>query len=244
MNFGKERKTICVSCQVGCPISCLFCATGGMGFIRNLSVDEILSQVYYFAKDHTISNIVFMGMGEPLLNYNNTVRAAKILNNDFGQNIAARKITISTVGIIPGIKRFADEERQIRLAWSLVAPTDEQRAKLIPYKNLASIQEIVGAFQEYQEKTRRRITIEYVVLKDINDSNDDIKGLARIAKQLDSHVNLIPYNPSPGRDFICGQIDLAAKLLNNLHTNATIRRSVGSEISAACGQLAGKEPNT
>ncbi|MBU1026504.1 MAG: radical SAM protein, partial [Candidatus Margulisbacteria bacterium] len=141
---GDERKTLCVSTQVGCPIKCEFCATGTMGFQRNLTTAEILSQVYYFAKENKISNIVFMGMGEPFLNYDNVIKAAYILNDECGLNIGARRTSISTIGIIAGINKLAQEGKQFRLAWSLVAPNDKLRRKLIPFKALSSISEIVA----------------------------------------------------------------------------------------------------
>jgi len=241
MNYGKDRKTVCISSQVGCPIGCGFCATGNMGYRRNLSTAEILSQVYYFAQDHKISNIVFMGMGEPFLNFDNVLKAAKILNNESGLNIASRKIVISTIGILPGIKRFSDESKQLRLAWSLVAPFDKTRRKLIKYKGLASIAETIKALAEYQKETKRRITVEYVVLKGINDSEADLKEVVKISRQLDCHVNLIPYNPSPGSSFESGNTDKVFKMLKKIDPkiNVTTRNSLGQDIDAACGQLSG-----
>ena len=237
MEYETLRKTICVSCQVGCPIGCLFCATGKMGFKRNLSISEILSQIYYFAVKGKINNIVFMGMGEPFLNYENVLAAARILNHPLGQNIAARKITISTVGIISGIKQLGNEPEQFRLAWSLGAAFDQKRKKLIPLKNLPSINDLVEAFKEYQEKTKRRITIEYVVLAGLNDGKDDLAELIKISKMLNSHVNLIPYNPSPGFSFKTGKIKEMLAALEKAEVNATIRQSMGKDVQAACGQL-------
>jgi 23S rRNA (adenine2503-C2)-methyltransferase len=235
----ENRVTLCVSSQVGCPIGCLFCATGKMGFKRNLTVPEILSQVYYFAKKEKISNIVFMGMGEPFLNFNNVISAARILNHPLGQNIAARKITVSTIGILSGIKKLAETPEQFRLAWSLVAPNDGTRGELIPSKYNEPISRIVAALKEYQKITKRRVTIEYVALKDINDSEKDVSELAKISKQLDSHVNLIPYNPVEGSPYKEGNIKLMFIALKKAGVNATIRRSMGRKIQAACGQLAG-----
>lgn len=240
MDYGSERKTLCISSQVGCPVGCGFCATGDMGFTRNLTTAEILSQVYHFAEKDKISNIVFMGMGEPFLNFDNVIKAAKILNNEAGQNIASRKIVISTIGILAGIRKFAQESKQLRLAWSLVAPNDALRQKLIPFKGLASIKETITALKDYQKATKRRITIEYVVLKGVNDSQADIKELAKIAARLDSHINLIPYNNSPGSVFESGDVDQIRSQLKkiNQNINVTIRNSLGQDISAACGQLA------
>ncbi|MBI5699566.1 23S rRNA (adenine(2503)-C(2))-methyltransferase RlmN [Candidatus Saganbacteria bacterium] len=234
----ENRVTLCVSSQVGCPVQCLFCATGKMGFKRNLTVSEILSQVYHFAKGEKISNIVFMGMGEPFLNYENVLAAARILNHPLGQNIAARKITISTVGIISGIKKLAETPEQFRLAWSLIAPNDGARGELIPSKYNEPIDKIVAALREYQRTTRRRVTLEYVVLKDKNDSEKDAAQLVKIAKQLDSHVNLIPYNPVKGSFYMEGNKGALFSYLKKAGVNVTIRQSRGRSISAACGQLA------
>ncbi|MFC1511436.1 23S rRNA (adenine(2503)-C(2))-methyltransferase RlmN [Candidatus Margulisiibacteriota bacterium] len=240
MNYGRGRTTVCVSTQVGCPIGCKFCATGQMGFSRNLTTAEILSQVYFFANKHKISNIVFMGMGEPFLNFDNSLKAGKILNNESGLNIASRKIVFSTIGIIPGIKKFAQESKQLRLAWSLVAPFDELRRKLIPYKGLATIKETIKALQDYQKKSKRRITIEYIVFKNLNDDERSLKELIEISRQLDSHVNLISFNPTAGNNFRSGDASEVMDRLKKLspRLNVTIRASLGKEISAACGQLA------
>jgi len=240
MNYNKDRKTVCVSTQVGCAMGCSFCATGQMGFERNLTVAEILSQVYFFARKGKISNIVFMGMGEPFLNYNNVIKAAHILNDESGLNIAARRTSISTIGIISGIKRLAEEGKQFRLAWSLVSPFEEQRRTLIAYEGLAPISSTIIALKDYQKKTKRRIMIEYVVLKSLNDSEKDIKALARIAKQFDSHVNLIPYNPTSDSPFLSGNIEKVEAQLRKAKIVVTRRLSLGTEISAACGQLTGK----
>lgn len=232
-----ERNTVCVSSQSGCLVGCAFCATGKMGFRRNLTVGEILSQVYFFAGKHKISNIVFMGMGEPFLNYGNVMKAIGILNAELGQNIAKRKIVISTIGIIPGIEKFTHEPGQIRLAWSLVAPFDHLRRELINLKNLPSISSIILAMRNYQQKTKRRISIEYVVLRAVNDGSEEVKALIRIARQIDSHVNLIPYNPVAGLPFKNGNLPRVHSSLKKAGINVTVRKSLGIEIDAACGQL-------
>lgn len=239
MPFEKGRNTICVSSQVGCPIGCTFCATGKMGFARNLTAGEILSQVYFFAQDHAISNIVYMGMGEPLMNYDNVLKSAGILNDHKGQNIAARKIIFSTVGIPATIRKLALEPKQFRLGWSLASPFDDVRKKLIPLKNLAPIKDVVAAITDYQHKTKRRVTIEYVVLGGINDRIEDGVALAKIAKSFDSHVNLIPYNATPAAHFSAGNVDRLLDQLMKANVTTTVRRSMGTEIQAACGQLAG-----
>lgn len=238
LEYHRGQRTVCVSAQAGCPVGCLFCATGRMRFRRNLTTGEILSQIYHFAQKGNISNIVFMGMGEPFMNYDNCIKAAKILNHPLGQNIAARKIVISTIGIISGIRKLAKEESQFRLAWSLNSPFDKERKKLVPLSNLTSIDKTIAALQEYQQETKRRITIEYVVLKEVNDRKKDARELIEIAKKLDSHVNLIPYNPSPALSFKPGNIYVLFRELQQEGVNVTIRKSLGRDIQAACGQLA------
>lgn len=237
IQHSKGQRTVCVSAQAGCPVGCLFCATGKMRFRRNLTTGEILSQIYYFARKEKISNVVFMGMGEPFLNYEHIVKAAQILNHPLGQNIAARKIVISTIGIISGIRKLAKEENQFRLAWSLISPFDKEREKLVPLRNLTSIEKTILALQEYQQETKRRITIEYVVLRDVNDHSRDARELIKIARRLDSHVNLIPYNSSPALSFKPGNIHSLFKILQQEGVNVTVRKSLGQEIQAACGQL-------
>lgn len=240
MKYKGDHTTVCVSCQVGCPIGCSFCATGQMGFTRNLSVAEILSQVYHFAKEEKVSNVVFMGMGEPFFNYDNVLAAAKILNNGAGLHLGNRKIIISTIGVISGIKKLTQEPHQFRLAWSLVAPSDEVRETLIGWEGLPTIKEIISVLIDYQKKTKRRVTIEYVVLKGLNDGKEEIKALADISHRIDSHINLIPYNSSKDALFESGNVDQAFNQLKKLKVNVTVRRSLGQKIAAACGQLASK----
>jgi len=240
MSYEDEHNTVCVSSQAGCPIGCSFCATGAMGFKRNLTVSEILSQIYYFAKEEKASNVVFMGMGEPFLNYNNVIASAKILNDNFGQKIAARKIVLSTIGVIPGIENLSKEPFQFRLAWSLISPFNDVRSSLIGWEGLPTIEETIQALLAYQQKTKRRITIEYVLLKDINDKKKDLDALAVIARQMDSHVNLIAYNSTPGSLLECGDAAAAWDYLAKKKINVTTRKSLGQKISAACGQLANK----
>ncbi|MBN2058748.1 MAG: 23S rRNA (adenine(2503)-C(2))-methyltransferase RlmN [Candidatus Saganbacteria bacterium] len=238
MSYEAGRKTICISSQIGCPVGCLFCATGQMGFKRSLTTAEILGQVYHFAAKEEIDNIVFMGMGEPFLNYDNVLKAAKILNHSQGLNIGGRKITISTIGILKGIERFTEEGEQFRLAWSLVAADDQTRRSVVLLKGLPSIADTVKVLTAYQKKTKRRITIEYVVLKGINDSADNAANLIKIARPLDSHINLIPYNQTPDSPYQAGDAKKLAELLEQAKVVVTIRRSFGSDIKGACGQLA------
>jgi 23S rRNA (adenine2503-C2)-methyltransferase len=238
MDWGKNKKFVCVSSQAGCPIGCRFCATGHMGFQRDLTAGEIISQVYHFAKEQTVTNLVFMGMGEPFLNYDRVTKAIRLLNSELGQNIAYRKIVVSTVGIVTGLKQIGQELRTLKLAWSLVAPTNELRRELIPYSALPSIEGTVAALKAYQKASKQRITIEYVLLKGVNDSETDLKNLYAISQELDSHINLIQYNSSPGIDFTTGDVDQARSFLKERKANVTIRRSLGAEIAAGCGQLA------
>ncbi|MFH1389211.1 MAG: 23S rRNA (adenine(2503)-C(2))-methyltransferase RlmN [Candidatus Margulisiibacteriota bacterium] len=240
MDYEEERKTVCLSSQVGCPIGCLFCATGRGGFRRNLTPGEIVSQVYFFAKMHQITNLVFMGMGEPFLNYHNVMIAAKNLNNDLGLNIAARKIVLSTIGIPAGINQLAREPGQYRLAWSLVSPFDHDRRQLVPYRSLPSIATVVEAIGDYQSRTNRRVTIEYVVLRGVNDRMKDIKEIIAISRHLDCHINLIPYNVTVAGKFETGNIEKMYAELRNVHLKVTVRQSLGGDVNGACGQLAAK----
>ncbi len=237
MKAGGEKNTICVSSQVGCPVRCLFCSTGKMGFKRNLTAGEILAQIYHFSEKHEISNVVFMGMGEPLLNYDNVMKAARTINHSLGMGIAARKIVISSVGIIAGIKKMAKEKEQFRLAWSLISPFDETRRQLIALRSLNSISETIDALRDYQRRTRRRVTIEYVVMDGVNDRHKDTDELINIAKALNSHVNLIPYNPAFGADYKEGNVPALYYQLKKAGILTTVRKSMGGDINAACGQL-------
>jgi 23S rRNA (adenine2503-C2)-methyltransferase len=237
MDHGPDKKFVCVSSQVGCPIGCRFCATGQMGFKRSLTVSEMLSQVYHFAKNEKITNLVFMGMGEPFLNYDRVMKAIALLNSELGQNIASRKIVVSTIGIVTGIGQFAGERQKLKLAWSLAAPDDKLRRQLVPYPALPGILETVGAIKEYQQKTKQRVTIEYVLLKGVNDGPEQLAELDRLARLIDSHINLIEYNASLGIDFQAGDVEQARLLLKKRKANVTVRRSLGTNIAAACGQL-------
>ncbi|MBN3032627.1 MAG: 23S rRNA (adenine(2503)-C(2))-methyltransferase RlmN [Candidatus Saganbacteria bacterium] len=236
MDWGKEKKFVCVSSQAGCPVGCRFCATGRMGLKRNLTAGEIIAQVYHFAKTEKITNLVFMGMGEPFLNYDRVTKAVRLLNSELGQNIALRKIVISTVGIVTGLEKFGRELRALKLAWSLAAPEEKLRRSLIPYSALPTIDETIAAIIGYQKRSKQRITIEYVLLKGVNDSAKELEKLFEISRKIDSHINLIEYNPT-GKEFTAGDVDAARTYLKKLKANVTIRRSLGKEISAACGQL-------
>ncbi|MDD4271186.1 MAG: 23S rRNA (adenine(2503)-C(2))-methyltransferase RlmN [Patescibacteria group bacterium] len=249
LNHLDGRNTVCVSSQVGCSLGCVFCATGKMGFKRNLTRTEIVSQVLFFAryiksKGLKVNNIVFMGMGEPFLNYENVMGAIEVLNDKDGLNIGARHISISTVGIINGIKKLAQEKLQLNLALSLHAPNDDLRSKIIPYNRANSIKNLIKDVNCYLEQTGRRLMIEYLMIDDFNDSREQALELAKLLKQIDPplyFVNLIAYNPtdefkpSPAK-----RIKDFKLALNKQGIEATERHRFGQDIEAACGQLAGK----
>ncbi|GKS66936.1 putative dual-specificity RNA methyltransferase RlmN [Nitrosarchaeum sp.] len=241
---GHPRSTICVSTQVGCAMGCIFCATGQMGFERNLKTEEIVSQVIHFAnllqqRGQHITNLVFMGMGEPLANYDETIRAVRLLTHPRGFGIGQRNITISTIGIISGIDKLAEEDLQIGLAISLHAPNDELRKKLVPTAGPHSVNELVAAGKRYFKRTGRRVTFEYALIENINDSPEIAKELTLLLEGNGSHVNLIPINSTAGnfqRPSKKSILDFERILLKS-QVNCTVRVEKGSEISAACGQL-------
>ena len=241
----EKRRTLCISTQAGCAMGCVFCATGQMGFFRNLSVAEIVAQVLFFARqlateDEHVTNIVMMGMGEPLHNYKNTLTAVDRLTNLDGFNLGARKITISTVGMVPAIRRYADEQRQTPLAISLHAATDEERDKLIPVNRKWPIRDIIDACYYYIEKTGRRLTFEWALIHGQNDTIEQAQALGRLLQGMLCHVNLIPLNPTAG--FSGGpssreNVDLFQKELESYGVSSTVRVRRGIDIQAGCGQL-------
>ena len=235
-------KTICVSSQIGCKMGCKFCASTGIKFIRNLTSGEIVEQVLAVEQDigDKISNIVFMGIGEPFDNYDNVMKAIKILNNQKGLNIGARHISISTSGIVPMIYKFADEEGQCTLSISLHATNDEKRSKMMPINNRYNIKELMEACKYYINKTNKRISFEYALAKDNNDNLEDAKELVKLLKGMLCHVNLIPINKIENGSFTKSSNENIIKFRDYLNENgivATIRRELGSDIDAACGQL-------
>jgi len=238
------RSTVCVSTQVGCPMGCVFCATGQMGFEKNLRAEEIVSQVLHFARilrqrgEH-VTNLVFMGMGEPLANYDEMIRAVRLLTHPRAFGLGQRSITISTVGIIPGIDKLADEDLQVKLAISLHAPNNELRKKLVPTAGPHSVEDLIMAAKRYFKKTGRRVTFEYALIDDINDSTKVASELARFLKGNGAHVNLIPMNPTAGGFHRPARKKVLAfqQILRNGDVNCTVRVEKGVEISAACGQL-------
>lgn len=243
----KRRRTLCISTQAGCAMGCVFCATGQMGFKRHLTSGEIVAQVMYYARQlqqqgEAVTNIVLMGMGEPFHNYDNTMAAIDRLNDPQGYNFGARRITISTVGLVPQIRRFADEGRQVNLAISLHATNDEERLKIMPIAKRYSIDEILEACRYYVEKTHRRVTFEWALISGVNDTPEVAQQLARRLHGLLCHVNAIPLNPTPGYGGAASDRQRAEKFKETLEQAGipcTIRMRRGIDIAAGCGQLAG-----
>jgi 23S rRNA (adenine2503-C2)-methyltransferase len=246
----RGRYSCCVSTQVGCSMGCLFCATGLSGFKRNLTSGEILDQVLSISDaiksskhvsqrtDHIIDNIVFMGMGEPLLNYPATLKSIRMINEELG--IGARRITISTIGIIPAIEKLKAESMQFTLAVSLHAPTEELRKHLLPGTKKWALHNLISCCREYIEKTGRRVTFEYCLMEDVNDKDEHAVRLAEILSPLRSHVNIIPYNNIAGLPFRApsnNRVEHFIKILEEAGLNITRRVRRGGDINAACGQL-------
>jgi 23S rRNA (adenine2503-C2)-methyltransferase len=246
-NSGKGRRTLCISTQAGCAMGCVFCATGQMGFSRHLSSGEIVSQVMYYARvlqeeKLAVTNIVFMGMGEPFHNYENTMSAIDLLNDPDGYNFGARRFTISTVGLAPQIKRFADEQRQVNLAISLHAADDNERLAIMPVNKRYKINDVIEACKYYVEKTHRRVTFEWALISGVNDTPEVARKLASRLKGLLCHVNAIPLNPTEGYhgEATDRQRAMAFKeILEQAGIECTIRMRRGIDINAGCGQLAG-----
>ncbi|MBP1769069.1 MAG: rRNA ((2503)-C(2))-methyltransferase [Candidatus Aminicenantes bacterium] len=239
------RRTLCLSTQVGCKFACAFCASGAGGFERNLLASEILGQVLFLRDrlDVRLTNFVFMGMGEPLDNYDNVVRAILIMNSPEGLGIAARRMTISTVGIIPAMEKLQGLGLQINLSISLHATTDELRSRLLPINRRYPLKEVIKAGIRYAKATGRMITVEYILISGINDSAADARRLASTAGTLRAKVNLIPCSPGCGPGYEPSSGQRQSDFLQALEAagiGATLRRSKGGDIRAACGQLAGK----
>jgi 23S rRNA (adenine2503-C2)-methyltransferase len=241
-----KRATLCISSQAGCALDCAFCATGQQGFNRNLSVAEIVGQVAFACADVApveISNVVFMGMGEPMANYRNVVAATRLLLDDHAYGLSRRRVTISTAGLVPQIKRLA-EDCNVALAVSLHAPTDDLRDELVPINRRHPIDELLDACWRYAEViASRQITFEYVMLDGVNDSIKQAKTLIRLLRGRPAKVNLIPFNDFAGSRFRCSTqqaMDAFWQTLNAAGIVATFRRPRGDDIAAACGQLAGR----
>lgn len=235
-------KTVCVSSQIGCKMGCKFCASTGIKFIRNLTAGEIVEQILAVEQDigDKISNIVFMGIGEPLDNYDNVIKAIRILNNQKGLNIGARHISVSTSGLVPRIYDLANENIQCTLSISLHATTDEKRSSMMPVNNRYNIAELMKACKDYIKITNKRISFEYALAKDNNDNLDDAKQLVKLLRGMLCHVNLIPINKIENGSYTKSSNENIIKFRDYLNDNgivATIRRELGSDIDAACGQL-------
>ncbi len=240
---NRANLTACVSSQVGCAVNCSFCATGKRGFIRNLTYKEIIEQVLTIQRDTglKVTNIVFMGQGEPLLNLDNVLKAMKIFNEDF--QIGARRLTVSTSGIIPQIDKLAQLDMQSTLALSLHAPNHEIRAKLMQIENKYPMDQLHKALKNYTDKTGRRITIEYLLIKDLNDTAQSAKELAGYLQDIKCNINLIPYNPTEKNDYQRPSNNSIMKfkyLMEHSGKKVTVRLERGADIDAACGQLRGK----
>ena len=242
-------KTICVSSQIGCKMGCKFCASTGIAFVRGLTSGEIVEQILAVEQDigEHISNIVFMGIGEPFDNYDNVMHAIRIINNQKGLNIGARHISVSTSGLVPRIYDFANEDLQCTLSISLHATDNTKRSAMMPVNNLYSIEELMEACKYYNEKTNKRISFEYALAKDNNDNLEDAKALVNLLKGMLCHVNLIPINKIENGKFTKSSNDNIIKFRDYLNDHgivATIRRELGSDIDAACGQLRRKNLKT
>ncbi len=244
-----ERTTVCISVQAGCALGCRFCATGTMGLLRDLTVGEIVGQLLAlrerFGAD-AFTNIVMMGMGEPLNNFDNVMEAIKIINDENGLGLAAKKITISTSGITPKIRKLADMKLKVRLALSLHAATQEKRRKIMPVADTFGLEKLMEALKYYTTRTKSRVSIEYILFKGFNDRPEDIKALTRLLHGIPCKINMLAYNPVPGLDFerpSDEEVDRFARLLYPKLPAVTVRKSRGRDIDAACGQLAVRKIN-
>jgi len=248
-----SRSTICVSSQVGCALGCRFCFTGKMKFRRDLTAGEIVEQIYsirsILAPDEDFKNIVYMGMGEPFLNYDNVLKSVEMLMSDYGLGIAQKRITVSTVGVIPGIYRLADSGLKIMLAVSLHAATDELRNSIVPANKKYPLKDLFPALKHYTERTGERLTFEYCLIGGINDSIECAKDLVKFIHDIPCKINLISYNPAPGmpKEFKRPTADSVENFKEYLYPRCpavTIRKSRGADILAACGQLATHGPDS
>ena len=238
----RHGNSVCVSSQVGCRMGCAFCASTIDGLERSLLPSEMLDQIYAITRDtgERVSNVVVMGIGEPLDNYENLLLFIRLLTDENGLHISQRNVTVSTCGLVPEMKRLADEKLQITLALSLHAAFDEKRKKLMPVANRYAIEELMEACAYYFEKTGRRITFEYALVGGVNDAKEDAEALGGLCRKLNCHVNLIPVNPIKERGFVQSERDAILAFKNKLEKygrNVTIRREMGRDIDGACGQL-------
>ena len=238
----KHGNSVCISSQVGCRMGCRFCASTLDGLVRGLLPSEMLDQIYSIGDDigERISNIVVMGTGEPMDNYDNLLKFIELLTDKNGLNISQRNITVSTCGIVPRMRQLADEKLSITLALSLHASNQAKRQKLMPIANAYDISEVIDACKYYFEKTGRRVTFEYSLVGGVNDSDEDARELSELVKGMNCHINLIPVNPIKERDYVQSNAQVIASFKNKLEKNGinvTIRREMGRDIDGACGQL-------
>ncbi len=235
--------TVCISSQVGCRQGCVFCASAGLGFKRNLSAGEMLGEVLFSQVDSgtPISGIVLMGIGEPLENYENVLRFLKLVNHPKGMNIGMRHISLSTCGLVPEIERLAKENLQLTLSVSLHAPDDETRKSIMPIARKYDIETLIDCCADYFRRTERRISFEYALIKGVNDASWQAEKLAGIMRKTHGHLNLIPLNRVEGSPLVPGDTRSFSETLKKLGVNVTVRRRLGADIDAACGQLRRKE---
>ncbi len=238
----KHGNSVCISSQAGCRMGCRFCASTLDGLVRSLTPGEMLDQIYRIQAEtgERVSNVVVMGTGEPLDNYDNLLKFIHMLSDEGGLHISQRNITVSTCGIVPNMRKLAEEKLQITLALSLHAPNQEKRRELMPVANKYEIHEVIEACRYYFEQTGRRITFEYALVGGENDSEQDARELAGLVRNLNCHINLIPVNPIKERDFVQSEPEIIQKFKNRLEKygiNVTIRREMGRDIDGACGQL-------
>lgn len=243
-----DRRTVCVSTQAGCGLGCTYCATADLGLKRSLRAAEIVDQVLSIRRllpqGEAITNVVLMGMGEPLVNYEQTVKACRLMNDPDGLAIGARKITVSTAGVVPGIRKLAREGLRLGLAISLNATTDEARSRLIPLNKKYPLAQLMAAAREYAQATGRPVTFEYVLIGGVNTSSDDALRLAQMVRGIRCKINLIPYNPIPGKPYRRPSKREVAGFMGLLYPRCptvTLRESRGTDILAACGQLRGEQ---
>jgi len=245
----RDRVSTCISSQIGCALACRFCATGELGFRRNLRPSELVGQVYFWnrrlaAEDggEAVTNVVYMGMGEPLLNYEAVVKSIRILSHPEGLNLSQRRVTVSTCGVVPGIRRLAEEGLSVRLAVSLHAADDDLRNRLLPINRRFPLAELLSACRHYASRTRRRVTFAYLLLAGINDSPRHARRLGELLRGIPCQVNLIPYNSVRGKDFRPPSpegVRAFREVLERFGLEASLREERGADISAACGQLRG-----
>ncbi len=244
-----RRRTACISVQAGCAFGCRFCATGLIGLRRHLTVGEIVAQLIYLRERHgdaAFTNVVMMGMGEPLHNFDNVVEAVRIMTSEIGLGLSARKITVSTTGLAPQIRKLADLKLKTRLAVSLHAATQEKRRKIIPLAESCDLDRLIEAVKYYAVRTATRVTFEYILFDGLNDTMDDAKALSRLVQGIPCKINLLAYNPVEGLDFKRPSDDKVDWFAHQLYPRAPavmVRKSRGLDIGAACGQLAGQHPD-